>query len=102
MSDHKPRHTDRDIDRLMDHVEARLRALPAVEAGFGEWDIDEHTAFIMEWSIPEQNLKRLRGLAARGAMSETQRERFAALERLAEEGWPILDRLRRVDAPLSS
>lgn len=98
MIDHGPQHTDREIERLIKHVEAYLRALPEVEARFGEWDIDERTAFLMEWSIPEQNLRRLRELAAQGAMSGAQRERFADLERLAEEGRPILQRLRRVDA----
>lgn len=88
-----------EIDWLIWHVESRLRALPEVEAGFGEWDIDERTAFIMEWVIPEENLRRLRDLSAQGAMSGAQRERFAALERLAEEGRPILHRLLRVDDP---
>ncbi|MDP9439484.1 MAG: hypothetical protein M3P49_12205 [Actinomycetota bacterium] len=86
------------IDWLIGHVERRLGSLPEVETRFGEWDEDEQVAFVMEWSIPEGNLRELEDLSEQGLMSEQQEERFAELQRLAEESAPILKRLWRASA----
>ncbi len=86
------------VDRLIERVGAQLRNLPWVESHFSDWDQEERTAFLMEWSIPEGKLRELEKLSEQGLMSEQQEERFAELRRLAKERAPILKRLRRASA----
>lgn len=85
----------RRIDRLLDHCEARWSDLPVMARRFADWDDSEQTAFVFEWSIPENNLRKLEDFSSRGLMNEAQQGRFADLRRLASENRPIIEGLRK-------
>ena len=83
-----------EIDRLLDLSRAGWEELPEVAGEASSWDRGSLEAYLAEFPLEEDRLRRLSEHAEAGRMDKAQLERHQRLLELAEERRPLLEELR--------
>ncbi len=82
-----------EIDRLLDLSTASWEELPELAEEIDGWDDESQQAYLAEWPLEEDRLRRLGAHADAGRMDDAQLERYRRLLELADANRPSLSRL---------
>ena len=80
-------------DTYLVYLATEWASVPNVSAFWAAWDEDERLDFQVEWAIREDRLGVLEEMAAADALTLTQCDRLAVLQRLVARNRPTIERL---------
>ena len=89
------RATREDIDQLLSRALAAWKSLADVERDIDTWELEDQLAFVEEWPLEEDRLRRLASMGQAGVLSESQRVRYRQLLELVEQRRTVVDGLLR-------